>query len=224
MTETISARKEHSAIAGRQVLRFFLHLAALYLVVNLCVSSFAAWIYRVFLSALQIHTTRSGFEFLFSHLLFFSFVPGFLSGLLNARFRHRVAEFVWIVPVVALLYKLATFPATGSVLLQSHSWPAIHEYFSGGFLVPEVHTWEGFTGLFSNPDLVRGIHQLRFTAPFYAGIAYSLAAALSRHNLPLQTVLDRLRDSEGRYKKEMPVTTEAAVNELPPELPHAPAQ
>jgi hypothetical protein len=204
---------------ARQVIRFVLHLAAVYLVVNVCTYAFAAWIYRTLLFALQIHTNLSSFEFLYTHLLFLSCVPAFATGLVNARFRHRVAEFVWIVPTILLLYKLATFPATGSVLLESHSWPALHYYFGAGFLISEFHHWNEFTQLMSNPDMIRGIHQLRFTAPFYAGIAYSLAAALSRHNRPLQTALDRLRDSEGRYKMEMPTTTEEAINELPPARP-----
>lgn len=100
---------------GRQTIRFVFHLASVYLVVLICSSALAGWTYRNLFSALQIHTKRSSFEFLYTHLLFFSFVPAFLTGLVNARFKHRVAEFVWIIPSLVLLYKLVTFPAMGSV-------------------------------------------------------------------------------------------------------------
>lgn len=181
---------------GRQTIRFVFHLASVYLVVLICSSALAGWTYRNLFSALQIHTKRSSFEFLYTHLLFFSFVPAFLTGLVNARFKHRVAEFVWIIPSLVLLYKLVTFPAMGSVLVQTSSWPALHEYFGGGFLIAEFHNWTQYAQLFSNPDMVRGMTQRTFTAPFYGGVAYSLAAMIGRRNPALQTALERVAQSE----------------------------
>lgn len=200
----------------RQATRFVFHLASVYLVVLFCSSAFAGWTYRSLFSALQIHTQRSSFEFLFTHLLFFSFVPSFVTGLLNARFNHRVAEFVWTVPTVVLLYKLITFPHTPSVLAQTSSWPALHEYFGGGFLISEFHNWSQFAQLFSNPDMVRGMTQRTFTAPFYGGIAYSLAALIGGRNPSLQIALGRLRHSE-RWQpdEDSPALQQEAAHKTP---------
>jgi hypothetical protein len=44
-------------------------------------------------------------------MLAFSFVPAFGVGLINAKFKHRVAQFVWLVPTAILAYKFLAFPA-----------------------------------------------------------------------------------------------------------------
>jgi hypothetical protein len=75
-----------------------------------------------------------------------------------------------------LIYKLLTFPSASSVLAQRASWPAFHHYFGGGFLIPSTNNWKDFWMLVgTSDDTARGLDQLNFTAPFYAGIAYSMA-------------------------------------------------
>jgi hypothetical protein len=164
----------------RQLLWFVPHLAAVYIIVNSCTPWLAGWTRGKLLPLLGIPTTSSSqFEFLFSHLLAFSFIPAFLGGLTNVRFKHRVAEFVWVVPAVVLAYKLATFSASTSVLA-SQPFPAFHQYFEGGFLIPEYRDWREFWEIMrSNPDMMRGMAQTSYTAPFYAGVGYSLGAWIS---------------------------------------------
>ena len=123
-------------------------------------------------------------------------------GLLNTGFKHRVAEFVCIVPALVLLYKLVASPKMGSMLAQTSSWPALHEYFRKAFLIAESHNWTQFAQLFSNPDMVRGATQRTFTAPFYGGNAYSLAAMIGRRNLSLQVALRRLRHEHWQSNAE----------------------
>jgi hypothetical protein len=127
------------------------------------------------------HPSSSGrFEFLFSHILALSFIPAFLSGLINVRYRHKAAQFVWLVPAAILAYKFATFPAPS--VMQSQFPAAFHQYFGGGFLVPEFKNWQDlFSIAGSNNDMTRGMAQLSFTAPFYAGVGYSAAAWIGRH-------------------------------------------
>ena len=165
--------------AGWQALWFLLHLAAVYLTVHFWSAWLAGWTRDRVLPFLQMPTTSSSdFEFVFSHLFAFSFVPAFLVALGIARFRTKVAQFVWIVPTVILAYKLITFssPPT-SVLFQGQSSSAFHQYFGGDFLIPEYHDWHEFWEIVaSNPDMTRGLAQHTFTAPFYAGLGYSLAA------------------------------------------------
>lgn len=111
----------------------------------------------------------------------------------------------------------------GSVLVQTSSWPALHEYFGKGFLIAESNNWTQFAQLFSNPDMVRGATQRTFTAPFYGGNAYSLAAMIGRRNLSLQVALRRLRHEHWQSNAESLAPKEENRIEAP-ELSDAPLQ
>jgi len=177
---------KHSA--GWQMLWFPLHLLA-------------GWTYGTLLPLLQCPTSSSRFEFFFSHILVFSFIPAFLSGLINARLKHKAAEFVWLVPAILLAYKFATY-APPSVL-QSQSQTAFHHYFGGGFIIPEFRDFhELFSIAGSNSDMIRGMAQLQFTAPFYAGIGYSVAAWISRRTELGRRLTEKLkRWEESRFQQ-----------------------
>jgi hypothetical protein len=162
-------------VGGWHILWFLLDLAAVYVLVELFVPWLAGWTRNTLLPILQ-HPTPSGrFEFLFSHILGLSFIPAFLVGLINARFKRKAAQFVWLIPAAILAYKFVTFPAPS--VLQNHFPAACHQYFGGRFVVPEFRSWkELYSIATSDSDMTRGMAQLRFTGPFYAGVGYSLAA------------------------------------------------
>jgi hypothetical protein len=185
---------------GWQVLWFPLHVAAVYAITNFCTPWLAGWTRGTLLPLLQHPTSSSSFEFLFSHVLAFSFVPAFAAGLINARFKHRVAQFVWLVPTVILAYKFLTFPNPS--VFQSQFSAAFHQYFGGGFLIPEFRDWHEFWAIVgSNSDTTRGRAQLDFTAPFYAGIGYSVAAWMGRLTNLSQKVSDRVKNwEESRFE------------------------
>ena len=163
---------------GWQILWFFPHLIAVYAIVNFFTPWLAGWTWGKLLPILQHPTSSGRFEFLFSHILAFSFVPTFLFGMINAKFKHKAAQFVWFVPAAILAYEFATFPTTS--VFQSHFPAAFHQYFGGGFLIPEYHDWHEFWSIAGSYDMTRGMAQLKFTAPFYAGVGYSLAAWIGR--------------------------------------------
>src|SRR5208337_1722827 len=145
----------HSA-SGWQVLWFLLHVAAVYAIVELCAPWLAGWTRGTLLPLLRHPTSSGSFEFLFSHIFAFSFIAAFLSGLTNARFRHKAAQFVWLVPAVILAYKFATFPAPS--VFQSQFSAAFHHYFGSGFLIPEFRNWRDFWSIVgSNSDMTRGM-------------------------------------------------------------------
>lgn len=100
----------------------------------------AGRVYDVVLPFVQQHQpAASRFQFVFSHLFAFSFFPALAVGFMYSEwFRHRVALLVWIVPLVILAYKFATFPSS---LFQNHFAVAFHEYFAGGFMIPEFHRY-----------------------------------------------------------------------------------
>jgi hypothetical protein len=162
-------------VDGSQILWFLLDLAAVYVLVELIVPWLTGWTRNRLLPNLQ-HPSPSGrFEFAYSHILAFSFIPAFLLGLINARFRRKAAQFLWLVPAAILAYKFVTFPSPS--VFQSQFSAAFHQYFGGGFVIPEFRNWQEFASIAtSNADMTRGMVQLRFTAPFYAGVGYSLAA------------------------------------------------
>jgi hypothetical protein len=179
-----------------QIPWFLFHLAIVYFIAKFVTLWLAAWIGGTLLPLLQNRTllqprTFSGrFEFLFSHMLAFSFIPAFLSSLVNTRLRHKTAQFVWLVPAVILAYKFASFSAPS--VLQSQFSAAFNHYFGGGFLIPDFHDWhEFFSILGSSSDMTRGMAQLQFTAPFYAGVGYSVAAWIARR-LELSRVAEKV--------------------------------
>jgi hypothetical protein len=143
-------RSERHTAGGWHILRFLSHLAAVYAIVNFCTARLSGWTRGEVLPLLQHPTSSGSFEFLFSHIVAFSFIPAFLAGLANARFKHQVAQFVWLVPALILAYKFATFPAPS--VLQNQMSAAFHQYFGGGFLIPEFRDWHEFWSIVgSNP-------------------------------------------------------------------------
>jgi hypothetical protein len=183
-----------------QVLRFALHLATVYAITTFCTSRLAVWTHGTLLPLLREPSSSTSSEFLFSHLLAFSFVPAFTVGLINARFKHKVAQFVWLVPTVILFFKFLSFRSTS--VLHSQLSLAFHHYFGGGFLIPEFRDWHDFwTTVGSNSDLKRAMAQLSFTAPFYAGIGYSVATWIGRRTNLIRKVSEKVKYWEdSRFK------------------------
>ena len=178
-------------------------MAVVYAITNFCTTWLAGWTRGTLLPLLQQPTSSSSFEFLFSHLFAFSFIPAFAVGLVNARFKHSVAPFVWLVPTVVLAYKFLTFQAPS--ILQNQFHLAFHHYFGGGFLIPEFRNWHDFwTIVRKNPDMFRGKAQLNFTAPFYAGIGYSGAAWIGHRTNSSQKVSEGVKNWEDSRFKSRP--------------------
>ncbi len=201
--EQISSEGQRRLHTSRwQALWFLPHLAVVYAIVNFFTPWLAGWTRVTLLPLLQQPTSSGRFEFLFSHILAFSFIPAFLCGLVNARFKHKAAQFVWIVPTIVLVYKYLTFPAASVFANQASG--AFHYYFGGSFLVPEFRNLpELFEIAGSGSDMTRGMAQLKFTAPFYAAVGYGLAAWIGRRTELNRKVLDRFRDwEESRFEKE----------------------
>lgn len=149
---------------------FLLHLAVVYALAIYVTSRLSYWT-RDVLWLLAPAYTSSRFEFLYSHLFVFSFLPALACGLLDARFRHGSGKYVWMVPTAVLAYKMMSFPGVTSVLIAHSS--AFHQYFGSGFHIPEFHDWREFWRVVvPNPDFQRGMAQVEFTAPFYAGVGY----------------------------------------------------
>ena len=184
-----------------QIPWFLFHLAVVYAIANFCTTRLAGWTRGTLLPLLQEPTSSSRLQFLFDHLFAFSFVPAFAVGLSNARFKHRVAQFVWIVPTLVLAYKFLTFPAPS--LFQSQFSAAYFQYFGGGFQIPDFRDWHDFwTIVRSNPGMARGMAQLNFVAPVYAGVGYSVAAWIGRQTNLNQKLSEKVKSwEESRFER-----------------------
>jgi hypothetical protein len=159
----------------RQAIRYALHLAAIYLIVHTTTMWLAGRVYEWVLPLVEHHRpTMSSLQFAFSHLFLFSFLPAMLIAFIYSLwFPHRVALFVWIVPVVILAYKIVVFPAS---TLEDHWAAAFHQYFGGEFIIGEFHNYQELFQLYGSSDVARGMQQLNFTAPVYAAVGYGLGA------------------------------------------------
>lgn len=159
----------------RQAAWYALHMTALYFSVKVCTPWIAGRIHDWILPFLVQGQTEGRLQFLLSHLFAFSFIPAFCAGLISHKYRSAVAAWVWIPPALVLLYHFLTLPTS---TLQNHFAAAYHQFFSADFNLPEYRDYrEMFAGL--SPDILRAAEQLRFTAPFFAGIGYSMASLLS---------------------------------------------
>jgi hypothetical protein len=57
--------------------------------------------------------------------------------------------------------------------------------------------------MFGSPDILRGLDQIRFTAPFYAGVGYSIAAWIDyRTNLSQKLTEKIQRWEENRFGRQ----------------------
>jgi hypothetical protein len=175
------------ASVARQCLRYALHLAAVYVIARTTTLWLAGRVHDTVLPLVQHRApAESSFQFVFSHLLLFSVVPALVVGFVYAQwYSHRVALFVWIVPLAILLYKFFTFPAT---IFEDHFVVAFHEYFGSGFMIGEFHSYRELFALAGTADMRRGMEQLNFTAPLYAAISYSIGTYLGiRYHVPKLT-------------------------------------
>jgi hypothetical protein len=170
----------------RQLLRFALHTTAVYVLANFTSMWVAGRIYAAMPLILQHRPTDSPMQFAFSHLFLFSFSPALIVAFAYSQwYPHRVAQFVCIVPAAILAYMFCTFSTSA---FESRFAAAYHEYFEGEFV---IGTFNSFTELFrvaSASEMQRALLQLRFTAPAYAGVGYSMGAWLGiRYEIPKVT-------------------------------------
>lgn len=173
----------------KRIVRYGFHLLMFYEVVRFSTTSLPDILYN----AVVFPTHGSGpaipqeLAFFLPHLLAFSAIPAFVVGLvINARFRHKAAEYIWIVPVVILTYEFIFHgPEIYPTMLSDSNFPKAFHFFFGGGLPTDVTNWRA--------DWYRVSAQIRFTAPAYGGLAYSFGAFLGMNprSRRLQAFLQR---------------------------------
>jgi hypothetical protein len=146
------------------------------------------WVAPIF----SVSTSVSPPDWYLQHFELMTVLPALLIGYVNiARFlpdaqrtlmhegRHSIATWAWVLPTLVLAYRMLEFRAPGSVLRAS-SMTALKYFFDIQTVAPT----------FQNPlasDPIRVWAQFSFTAPFYAGVAYSLGTLGSKHQFADKT-------------------------------------
>ncbi len=118
------------------------------------------------------------------HLEVVTIVPAILAGYINVRRPTSPATWSWLVPALVLGYKLLRHLSdTSSVFVHTSVAAGLAYFFGIERVMPTL----------ANPtagDPRRVLMQMVVTAPFYAGLAYSLGAFCSK-----RAVVHRLREA-----------------------------
>lgn len=109
------------------------------------------------------------------HLELVSIVPASIIGYIVARRPESVATWAWIVPSLMLVYRMLRYHSASSVLANAPI-SAISYFFDIQQSMPTMAN-------LAASDPVRILAQMTITAPFYAGVAYSLGAMASKQKL-----------------------------------------
>lgn len=171
---------------------FLVYVCAIHLS-PILVGRWFAWI----VPALGIHSSVTPENWYLRHLELATIVPAFIAGYVDlgrflpatigkqiATWRSgSAASLAWLIPTVLLLWHLLFFHAPVSVLYRS-SMSAFGYYFDIQHVMPTLSNL-----LASDP--VRLLSQMYVTAPFYAGVAFSIGALVWKRRL-LPRVFRRL--------------------------------
>lgn len=166
---------------------FLVYVCAIHLSPML-VGRWFAWI----VPALGIRSSVTPANWYLRHLELATIVPAFIAGYIDlgrflpATIGKQIATWrsgsaasrSWIIPTAFLLWRLLSFHAPSSVLYGS-STSAFGYYFDIQHVMPT------FSNLFGS-DPVRMWSQMSVTAPFYAGIAFSVGALVWEYRLLLR--------------------------------------
>jgi hypothetical protein len=158
-----------------------------------CAMHVSAWLvfhwFGWVMPILHVSTSTPATDWYLQHFELMTILPALVMGHLNvARFlpstirnfmhegNHSIATGAWIFPTLVLLYRMLEYHARSSSVLYGSSMAVVKYFFD---IQPVMPTRQNL--LASDP--VRVWAQMSVTAPFYAGVAYSLGALLSKHGL-----------------------------------------
>jgi hypothetical protein len=154
---------------------FGLHTIAVYA----CATHISPWLvgrwFAWFMPMLGISTVTPAANWYLQHLELVSIIPALVAGYLVVRQPDSVATWAWGIPAVVLVYKMLRYQAPSSVLFGT-SMSAVRYFFEIERTMPTMR--------YTTPsDPIRVLAQMSITAPFYAGVAYSFGAWVSKQDL-----------------------------------------
>jgi len=125
---------------------------------------------------LHIATRTSPGDWLMQHFEIALAIPALLVGYLTVRQKVTLATFAWVVPTLVLIHRLLTFRDSHYSVLGGRTVSPFGYFFDIQRVMPT----------FLNPvasDPVQVLAQITITAPFYAGVAYSLGALAAKYRI-----------------------------------------
>ena len=159
---------------------------------------------------LQVSSQTPATDWYLQHFEVMTILPALVLGYVNvARFlpnslrnfmhegHHSIATWAWILPTLVLSYRMLEYHAPSSVLYEG-SMTAVKYLFDIVKVMPTLQD-----PLASDP--IRTWAQMSVTAPFYAGVAYSLGALASKYR-----VVEKLFTFE-KYKEARPIDDDPGV-------------
>lgn len=160
---------------------------------------------------LHISTSVPATDWYLQHFELMTILPALVVGYVNvARFlpgkvrtfihedRHSIGPWAWVLPTLVLLYRLLEYHAPSSSVLYGSSMTVVKYFFDIVKVMPTRQTF-----FYSDP--IRVLAQMSVTAPFYAGVAYSVGALASKYD-----VLAKLFTSEQHDEPNAEQDCEAA--------------
>ncbi len=180
-------------VARKSLLAYGIAFTVHTLVAYNCALHLSAWLVFHWFGwiAPLLHTTISipATDWYLQHFELVTLIPALVIGYVNVvRFLPAVAReylhesrsgsaafWTWTIPTLVLLYRMLQYHAPSSVLYGS-SMTAVKYFFDIQKVMPTLSN-----PLASDPEQVWA--QMSVTAPFYAGVAYSLGVLASKHSL-----------------------------------------
>jgi hypothetical protein len=190
------------------------------LLVYLCALHLSGWLvsrwFALVAPVLQISSIVRPEDWYLQHLEVVTVVPAFVAGYLNV-FRSApvwiggtkvgnhpvpVGVWAWIVPATILCYKMLAYRTPSSVLYGRSVYETFIQAVRYFFVIQQEapRLWN-----LSASDPVRVLEQMTITAPFYAGMSYSLGALETNYYIltklfTFQTPRDPEPDSSGTHE------------------------
>jgi len=145
----------------------------------------------------RLHTSISipATDWYLQHLELVTVIPALFVGYLNvarllpAAVRMPIAErsdsmgmWAWAFPALVLAYQMVRYHPPSASVLYGAGLPKVRYFFEIQKVMPNLRN---FRDLFANDPLqtLRVLTQMVVTAPFYAGVAYSLGAVVRKYAL-----------------------------------------
>jgi hypothetical protein len=185
------------------VAAFMLHAYVAYT----CAIHLSAWLvfhwFGWVMPILHVSTSTPATDWYLQHFEVMTILPALVVGYLNvAHFlpnsirtflhegRHSIATWVWIFPTLVLLYRMLEYHAPSSSVLYGSAMTKVRYFFDIVKVMPTQQTF-----LASDPFRVWA--QMSVTAPFYAGVAYSVGALASKYEMLAKIFTFEKQDEAG---------------------------
>ncbi|HWF92740.1 MAG TPA: hypothetical protein VN684_10680 [Terriglobales bacterium] len=149
---------------------FFIHVTAVYF----CAIHLSPWMVGRYFAWIEPSLNSTTRDWYIQHLEIVTIFPALIVGYIVALHFNSTPTWAWTAPTVALIYRIVRYSISASVL--GGSVPALKYFFDIQHIMPTFANMS-FT------DPIRVWAQMTITAPFYAGLAYSSGAFMSKRKL-----------------------------------------